>query len=242
MQKLEKPQRININGIICEYLLFSESDRALILLEGLPAVPQRTELMNALREKGCSIFYPRFRGTWESTGTFLEKSPVEDVLEVANYIHEGFSTESTRYQFSSICVLATSFAGAVALSLPKTEYIKKIVSLSPVFDFTKVTNIYALKAHLLEAFTMAYRFEDSRWDTLLRNKILAPVLDFDPATTPQHLVLAGALDEQIPAQGLKTFCKGRSIRIKIFPDSEHLSYSKISKEMLHYIFSFLDEN
>lgn len=241
MQRFEKPQRININGIICEYFISPDSDQALVLLEGLPAVPQRVEFINTLRKNGYSVFYPRFRGTWESTGTFLGNSLVEDVLEVATYIHEGFTTGSSKHKFSSICVLATSFAGAVALSLPKTTHIQKIVSLSPVFDFTKVVGIQTLKTHLRDVFTMAYRFEDSRWNDLLQNKIVAPVSNFDPATASQHLVLAGALDEQISTEGLEAFCKERAVKVKIYQNVGHISYSRISENVLNDIFSFLKQ-
>lgn len=239
MQKFEKPQRININGIICECLISPDSDQALILLDGLPAVPQRVEVMNTLCEKGYSVFYPRFRGTWESTGTFLENSPIEDVLEVAGQIHSGLVVGTVKHQFVSVYILATSFAGAVALSLPKTTHIQKIVSLSPVFDFMKVAGIHTLKAHLRNVFTMAYRFEDNRWNDLIQNRICAPVFDFDPTTASQHLVLAGALDKQIPVGGLEGFCKERIVKVKIYQNLGHLSYSGITEDVLNDIFSFL---
>jgi|SRR3989338_436234 len=241
MQQLEKPQRVNLDGIICEYLLSPESDRAIILLEGLPAIPQRIEFMNSLREGGYSVFYPRFRGTWESSGTFLKESPVLDVLEVATRIYEGVDLEqSVRYKSSTIHVLATSFAGAVSLSLPKREFIQKIISLSPVFDFTKVASIQTLKLFLRNLFTMAYRFDDNRWEDLIHNKIVAPVYNFDSATTNQHLVITGALDDQISMKELEVFCSERSIQIKIYPGVGHISYSKMSKEILKDILSFFE--
>jgi len=239
--KNEKPYRINLNGIVCEYLLSTESRKAILLIEGLPAVPQRVEFMNRLREKGYSVFYPRFRGTWESQGNFLKENPAKDVLEVINVINQGIKlSETVGYVSSDFYILATSFGGAISLSLQKNDKIKKIISLSQISYFTKVTGIQTLKSHLRDVFTMAYRFTDEDWENLISNKIIAPLKDFDSTTSTKHLVISGELDEQILIGELKEFCLKNLISIKSYPNVGHISYSRVSQEIFNDIFVFFE--
>lgn len=79
--------------IVCEYVRpASRSNRVIILCSGMPSYPGRREaLMEFLSSKGYWVFVPRYRGTWESEGEFMRKSPHVDVLDVIKELSTGFT-------------------------------------------------------------------------------------------------------------------------------------------------------
>jgi dipeptidyl aminopeptidase/acylaminoacyl peptidase len=71
--------------IIAEFLPAtskSKKQRVIILCDGMPSMPRKQALMEFLATEGYWVFYPRYRGSWESGGQFLEKSPDRDILDV----------------------------------------------------------------------------------------------------------------------------------------------------------------
>ncbi len=48
----------------------------------MPGMPRKQPFAEWLAQKGYWVFYPRYRGAWESGGEFLARSPHEDVLDV----------------------------------------------------------------------------------------------------------------------------------------------------------------
>ena len=60
----------------------SKRQRAIILCDGMPSIPRKQPLAEFLSSKGYWVFYPRYRGAWESGGLFLERSPHLDILDV----------------------------------------------------------------------------------------------------------------------------------------------------------------
>jgi hypothetical protein len=55
--------------------------RVIILCDGMPSIPRKQLLSEFLAVKGFWVIYPRYRGTWESDGQFLERSPHETSSE-----------------------------------------------------------------------------------------------------------------------------------------------------------------
>ena len=59
-------------------------DKVIVLCDGMPSIPRKQELAEFLARKGYWVFYPRYRGSWESGGEFLERSPHLDILAVVD--------------------------------------------------------------------------------------------------------------------------------------------------------------
>src|SRR5947209_9679933 len=59
-------------------------ERVIILCDGMPSIPRKQSLVEFLSGKGYWVFYPRWRGSWESGGQFLEKSPHLDILDIVS--------------------------------------------------------------------------------------------------------------------------------------------------------------
>ena len=78
--------------IIAEFLPPTRSgkkQKVIILCDGMPSTPRKQPLMQFLSLKGYWVFYPRYRGAWESDGQFLEKSPHEDILDIVSELPKG---------------------------------------------------------------------------------------------------------------------------------------------------------
>jgi alpha-beta hydrolase superfamily lysophospholipase len=73
--------------IVAEFLLparSSKQQKAIILCDGMPSIPRKQSLAEFLSKQGYWVFYPRWRGAWESGGQFLEKSPHLDILDIVS--------------------------------------------------------------------------------------------------------------------------------------------------------------
>ena len=101
------------------------SHNVAIICSGAPAVPRKKTLMEFLARKGYWAFHIRYRGTWESRGTFLKKSPAQDVLDVIDELPKGFTELWTgkRYKINPKKILLTgsSFGGAAGISQVQTS-------------------------------------------------------------------------------------------------------------------------
>src|SRR6478609_4396635 len=64
--------------------------RVILLCDGMPSIPRKQPLVEFLSKKGFWVFYPRWRGSWESGGEFLELSPEQDLFDVIDQLPRGF--------------------------------------------------------------------------------------------------------------------------------------------------------
>jgi hypothetical protein len=73
-----------VRDIVTEFLppaRTGKRQRAIILCDGMPSIPRKQPLAEFLSAKGYWVFYPRYRGAWESGGEFLARSPHLDILD-----------------------------------------------------------------------------------------------------------------------------------------------------------------
>ena len=81
--------------IIAEFLPSArprKKEKVIILCDGMPGIPRKQALMEFLSVKGHWVFYPRYRGAWESGGEFLRKSPDQDILDVIDELPRAFAS------------------------------------------------------------------------------------------------------------------------------------------------------
>jgi pimeloyl-ACP methyl ester carboxylesterase len=93
--------------------------RAIILCDGMPSIPRKQPLAEFLAGKGYWVFYPRYRGAWESGGEFLERSPNLDILDVIGGLSREFRDlafgRRFRVALDEVFVIGGSFGGAAAI-------------------------------------------------------------------------------------------------------------------------------
>jgi pimeloyl-ACP methyl ester carboxylesterase len=127
--------------------------------------------------KGYWVFYPRYRGAWESGGQFLARSPHEDILLIIDELHKGVTELAFGKHFplksDQIFVIGGSFGGAVALLASRDSRVKKVVTNCPVVDWSILSQEERLEtsnpsyaAYIREAFGSGYRLSDRNWRRL----------------------------------------------------------------------------
>lgn len=223
-----KINRLNVAGIISEYIHVPDSNKAIVLLDGLPSVPYAKDLMQDLANLGYSVFYPRYKGTWESDGEFLKRNPALDIDELIENLVGGIELQSESIIFNEINIIASSFGGSVALCLKDHSQLNKIIALSPVYDYPSIESLNTLSSYIRNVFTAAYRYSDVNWQKLLDGELINPSANLSKYDfTKKITVFAGTDDHQVELLPLVQFCKGNSISVIEIRDVGHISFSKI---------------
>lgn len=229
--------------IVAEFLPPSRAlkkQRLIILCDGMPSIPRKQPLAEFLAEKGFWVIYPRYRGSWESGGEFLAKSPHEDILEIL----DEFPTELEEIAFGKrfalspdkIFVIGGSFGGAAAILLSLDARVNAAVANCPVTDWAILDEEEKLETanenyaeYIREAFGNGYRLADANWNKLrsgtfynpwhCRNKII-----------PSKLLMFHAQDDPyVPFEGSRRFADATGARLKSLRRGGHISTDYITR-------------
>jgi len=231
--------KVNQNGIIYDITFPDVSKKTLIiLLPGLPEYPLPKQLMLDLANAGYFVIYPRYRGTFESDGEFLSRSPAYDILELLTFLEktkkitELYSPSEKLIEFSKVVVLGPSFGGSVALHLSQlTEKISKYLVFAPVLDFKSHGNIQSeqdlknLLRFLEQGYKNVYRFKKENFYKLLKGEILPSAFD-NKIDSSKIVLIHGNKDPSVSFQNSKKFAELSGCKF-VEVEGGHLSFSKI---------------
>jgi len=194
------------NDIIAEFFPSKNtSNKVIILCSGMPGMPNAKRIMQYISKKGYWVFLPRYRGTWESGGTFLDHSPHEDILDVVEGLSRPFTSiwDGVEYRIENpeIYVVGVSFGGPAAILCSMDDRVKKVVALAPVVDWTKEQESSTepmdwLGGVVKDAFGEAYRFSREDWERLSNGKFYNPV-DHSDNIEPEKLMIVHAKDDDV---------------------------------------------
>src|SRR6266853_6908428 len=116
-----------------------KKQKVIILCDGMPSIPGKQPLMEFLAAKGYWVFYPRYRGSWESGGKFLQQSPHEDILDVIDELPKGVRELAFGQRFAlspdAIFVIGGSFGGAAAILASLDDRVSRVIANCPVVDW-----------------------------------------------------------------------------------------------------------
>src|SRR5664279_1533424 len=108
--------------IVAEFLPPSrlrKKQRVILLCDGMPSVPRKQPLAQFLSQEGYWVFYPRWRGAWESGGHLLEKPPQQDLSDIIDELPKGVREiafgQRSKLSPDEIFVIGGSFGGTAAL-------------------------------------------------------------------------------------------------------------------------------
>lgn len=210
------------------------SGKAIILCDGCPSVPSKRNVGEFFARKGYWVFHPRYRGSWESGGKFLEESPEEDVLFVAEGLNAGFRNiyDNVEYllDIKEIVVLGASFGGAAAILSLKYPLITKAIALSPVIDWRakgKGEPFPYFVRTIEEGFGEGYRVHVDAWKRLQSGKFYNPIHEAK-LIDPKRLFVAHAIDDDVvPVLPLRAFVKLTKVRPLILKTGGHFSTSAV---------------
>ena len=208
--------------------------RIIVLCDGMPGPPRKQSLAEFLAAKGYWVFYPRYRGAWESGGTFLDRSPHLDILEVIDglrgEIRELAFGKRFRVRALEIFVIGGSFGGAAAILCSLDRRVNKVIANCPVVDWrflreeekTETSNPnYA--AYIRAAFGQGYRLSDRNWRKLYGGKFYNPAHHVSGIDASKVMMFHAENDPHVPYQSVVKFARETGVKLKLLKRGGHLS-------------------
>lgn len=211
-----------------------KKDKAIVLCDGMPSIPRKQALAEFLAAKGYWVFYPRYRGAWESDGQFLAKSPEQDIRDVIDglgkEIRESAFGQKFRCRAQEIFVIGGSFGGAAALLMSLDPRVTRVVANCPVVDWSildkeegKETSNPSYAGYIREAFGNAYRLSQRNWDKLRTGTFFNPAQHIAEFESSKVLMFHAKDDPYIPWRVVSGFAKRTGIKLRLFARGGHLS-------------------
>ena len=240
--------------IVTEFLPPSRAgkkQRVIILCDGMPSIPRKQPLADFLAGKGFWVFYPRYRGTWESGGEFLALPPHQDVLDVISVIPKGFRELAFGQRFAvrpdEIFVIGGSFGGPAAILASLDQRVKKVIANCPVVDWSILseaekaeTSNPSYAAYIREAFGNGYRLSDRNWKKLRGGKFYNPVYHAGEINPAKIMMFHAKDDPNVPYKSVKDFATLTGVRLNTLQRGGHVSTDFIVRKYWPRIRKFFD--
>jgi dipeptidyl aminopeptidase/acylaminoacyl peptidase len=214
-------------------------------------MPGKQQLMAFLAAKGYWVFYPRYRGSWESGGKFLQKSPDKDILDVIDELPKGIRELAFGKRFAlkpdEIFVIGGSFGGAAAILASLDDRVKKVIANCPVVDWAILSNEEKLEtsnpsyaAYIREAFGNGYRLSDSNWRKLHGGRFYNPAHHVRKINASKIMMFHAKDDPYIPYSSVKDFADQTGVKLNSFARGGHLSTERIVEKYWKRIKKFFE--
>jgi pimeloyl-ACP methyl ester carboxylesterase len=224
--------------------------KAIILCDGMPSIPRKQSLAEFLALKGYWVFYPRYRGAWESGGQFLARSPHQDILDVIGSLSKEFRevTFGRRFRVAAdeVFVIGGSFGGAAALLCSLDDRVKKVVANCPVVDWSILhrseraeTSNPSYAAYIREAWGNGYRLSARNWAKLRGGKFFNPAFHAGEINPSKVMMFHAENDPFVPYRSVKKFAQQTGVKLKLFKRGGHLSTDLIVRKHWGEIRKFL---
>ena len=211
-----------------------KKQRVIILCDGMPSIPRKQQLAEFLSGKGYWVFYPRYRGAWESGGEFLAQSPHQDVLDVIGEIPKGFRELAFGRRFTvkpdEVFVIGGSFGGPAAILASLDERVKKVIANCPVVDWAILsesekaeTSNPSYTAYIREAFGSGYRLSDRNWRKLRSGKFYNPANHANEINPAKIMMFHAKDDPNVPYKSVKDFAERTGVKLNTLQRGGHVS-------------------
>jgi len=228
-----------------------KKQRVIVLCDGMPSMPHKQGLAKFLAERGYWVFYPRYRGSWESDGEFLERSPHEDLLDVIDglrrEIREAAFGQRFRVNADEIFVIGGSFGGTAAILCSLDERVKKVIANCPVVDWAilgweqrKETSNPSYAAYIRQAFGRGFRLSDRNWKKLSGGRFYSPVHRAGEITGAKIMMFHAKDDPYVPYRTVEKFARRTGAKLKLFRRGGHLSTEMVVRKYWREIRRFFE--
>jgi len=235
--------------IVAEFLPPSRSTKkrhVVIICDGMPSVPSKSGLVEFFSRKGFWAIYPRYRGSWESGGVFLRKSPEQDVLDIIDQLPHGFVSlwdgKKYRVRPDKIFLIAPSFGGPAGILASRDPRVSKVLAISPVVDWqapSKAEPLDWLEKFVRAAFGNGYRFGPREWKKLADGKFYNPVAHAAEIDGSKLFIFHARDDESVRAREVVQFARTTGATLKLLSRGGHLSSRTIIAKYWKQIAKFL---
>jgi pimeloyl-ACP methyl ester carboxylesterase len=199
----------------------------------MPSTPRKQPLATFLSGRGYWVFYPRYRGAWESDGRFLDKSPHEDILDIVDELPGGVTESAFGLRFrltpDEVFVIGGSFGGATAILSSLDPRVKKVIANCPVVDWSILARAEKAEtananyaAYIREAFGNAYRLSDKNWKKLHNGAFFNPAHHVREITPSKIMIFHAKDDPYIPYKVVKGFADRTGVKLKTLSRGGHV--------------------
>jgi pimeloyl-ACP methyl ester carboxylesterase len=227
--------------IVCEVALPErQTGKVALVCGGAPSLPPSKNVLPFLAAQGYVAFGIRYRGTWESGGTFLQKPPTQDVLDVIEHllkrknITDAWSGKKIAIKIKHFDLFGGSFGGPAVLLASKNKHVRKVVAMTPVVDFNKDGAWESFEDFVRYAgigFGGAYRLKGSKdWEKLRRQDFYNPITMLDQIDERKCFVIQTKDDDVCPAENLCNLVALKKIAVYYKPKGGHLGVSSLQKK------------
>ncbi|MBI2439656.1 MAG: prolyl oligopeptidase family serine peptidase [Candidatus Moranbacteria bacterium] len=220
------------HGIIAEVLIpKKQTGKVAIVCSGLPSVPSKRGALQFLVDHGYVVIFPRYRGTWESEGYFLERSPARDISNVIHdltrkkNIHDLATGKRIPVRVSAIHLFGSSFGGPAILLNSHWPIVKKIIALAPVIDWSKdgrddPFNVFVRFTQ--EGFGNAYRTRHKNdWQKLVTTDFYNPIAQTKDIKGKKIFIIHAKDDSIVPHEPLLSFVEKTGAGYYLKPKGGH---------------------
>lgn len=232
------------NEIVAEFLPPArprKKQRVILLCDGMPSVPRKQPLAKFLSNEGFWVFYPRWRGAWESDGELLKVAPQQDLIDILEELPKGIRESAFGERFTvapdEVFVIGGSFGGAAAILASLDERIRKVVASCPVVDWkilgneqSKETSNPSYVAYLRASFGNAYRLPERNWKKLRGGRFFNPAHHAGEIDGGKILIFHAKDDPYIPWQTVRAFALRTGARLNLQARGGHLSTQDTVRE------------
>lgn len=216
--------------IVAEFMVpRKNTGNVIILCDGMPTMPRKHPVLEFFQKKGYWVFHPRYRGTWESGGTFLKKSPHEDIIDLIDQLPRGFVSlwDGKKYAVTpkKIILVGSSFGGPAQLLVARDPRVTKVITFSPVIDWkarSKAEPLPWLEIFTRQAFGEGYRFSSKDWKKLGKGEFYDPMAHVADIPGRKVMIIHARDDDSVPYRPAVKFSKATGSELWMLPKGGHM--------------------
>lgn len=235
MQRLPTSRTRFGPDIVAEFMPPEQpSSKVLIMTTGCPGYPGgKEEVMDFYARRGYWVIIPRYRGTWESGGSFLEYAPSEDVVTVMDHLgafEDLWSGAKHSIHDPEVYLIGGSFGGPAAILASRDTRVKKAATISAVTDWTDQEHtaepLDVMSAYLPAAFGMTYRGEPNAYLKLAKGDFYNPMHEKETIDGTKLLLIHAKDDRVVHPGPAEVFARETGAAIVLLPSGGHMGAGK----------------
>ncbi|MDO8566299.1 MAG: prolyl oligopeptidase family serine peptidase [Candidatus Moranbacteria bacterium] len=222
--------------IVAEVMLPErQTGKVAILAIGAPSTPYKKETLEFLASHGYVVIFPRYRGTWESAGNFLEKSPAQDIRDVITKltkkrsVYDIATQERKNIRISAIHLFGGSFGGPAVLLNTQFPIVKKVIALAPVLDWSvdgEDEPFDTFVRYSCEGYGGAYRTKRIKdWQKLITTNFYNPVAHTAAILGKKVFIIHSKDDTNVPYEPIISFAQKTGATYYLKPRGGHRGFS-----------------
>lgn len=231
------PIRTRFEKDIVAEVMFPEKQtgKIAIIASGLPSSPSKKETLQFLAAQGYVAIFPRYRGTWESQGNFLEKSPAKDIEDVITDLVKQRSIrnlatgERESVRVSAVHLFGGSFGGPAVLMNSHLPIVKKVIALSPVLDWSAEGEDEPFDffvRYTREGYGGAFRTKHLKdWQKLIRTDFYNPIAHTSRIDGSKVFIIHSKDDTNVPYDPVIPFAQKTGATYYLKPKGGHRAFS-----------------